>query len=453
MFIDNCKKNFQNINTLPTLDDNITSLENFICDTLLRTANVVCLGDFNINMFDYSSPGYKRLTDLMSSLQLQQLIDLPTRCTENSQTLIDLILKTADLEVVDHGLIDAHDISDHSAVFCIINCDVPKMKQKIICRRNLSAIPHREFDLAAESLPWNSICDISSLDDKVATITHYMTYLFDCFAPIHKIKVGRRPRWLSQSLINLIKRKNHAYKLAKRCKTPQAIANYKRLKNRCDTSFKIERNLYYNSLLDTSDAKTLWSNLRKVGVLPDTNKDLPPALSDPDEINTYYINSIPDMSPSPDTLNFFSSDTFDVTHDSKFDFTPINGYQLLQIMKNIKLTGAGVDGISGKMFFLCIPYCYEAMLNIINTSIIEGRFPTTWKIALVRPIPKTKNPQAPKDLRPISLLPFMSKILEKVCHAQMIHYLNEHKIIPTSQSGFRAGYSSTTSLLHLSNHV
>lgn len=57
------------------------------------------------------------------------------------------------------------------------------------------------------------------------------------------------------------------------------------------------------------------------------------------------------------------------------------------------------------------------------------------------------------SFRPISLSPFLSKLLEQVWYHQLLPFLYKNKIIPAYQSGFRQGYSTTTSLLYLSDSV
>ena len=57
------------------------------------------------------------------------------------------------------------------------------------------------------------------------------------------------------------------------------------------------------------------------------------------------------------------------------------------------------------------------------------------------------------SLRPISLTPFLSKVLEKLCIAQLQRFFTSANAVPVFQSGFRRGHSTTTSLLHLSDTV
>ncbi|CAG4980526.1 unnamed protein product [Colias eurytheme] len=80
-------------------------------------------------------------------------------------------------------------------------------------------------------------------------------------------------------------------------------------------------------------------------------------------------------------------------------------------------------------------------------------FPSTWRKALIKPLPKTNNPNCLKDLRPISILPCLSKILEKVVCEQVRRYLDLNDMLPTRQSGFRKQNSTITALLDVVDNM
>ena len=84
---------------------------------------------------------------------------------------------------------------------------------------------------------------------------------------------------------------------------------------------------------------------------------------------------------------------------------------------------------------------------------LGSKFPKGCKTAKVRPIFKKGKNTEPKNYRPVSLLPVMSKVIERVVHNQLIKHLEKCKIIFDYQSGFRSKHSVNTSLAHLSNQI
>ncbi|XP_026683321.1 uncharacterized protein LOC113469656 [Diaphorina citri] len=81
------------------------------------------------------------------------------------------------------------------------------------------------------------------------------------------------------------------------------------------------------------------------------------------------------------------------------------------------------------------------ILHIFNTSVQTKTFPEIWKKALIRPIPKTKNPSSASDYRPISL------------HQQVTSHINRHNLLNPFQSGFRTGHSTCSALLKVSDDI
>ncbi|XP_075159089.1 uncharacterized protein LOC142232235 [Haematobia irritans] len=76
------------------------------------------------------------------------------------------------------------------------------------------------------------------------------------------------------------------------------------------------------------------------------------------------------------------------------------------------------------------------------TSTKKTSFPTLWKLAKIIPVPKGAN-----EFRPIAILPFISKVFERLVNLQILQYLTEHKIITDRQSGFRPRHSCLTALV------
>ena len=84
---------------------------------------------------------------------------------------------------------------------------------------------------------------------------------------------------------------------------------------------------------------------------------------------------------------------------------------------------------------------------MVNLSLIAGIFPDAWKTARVTPIFKEGLKTDPNNYRPISVLPLVSKLIERIVFNQLYQYLNNNYLLTDSQSGFRAMFSTETALL------
>lgn len=80
-------------------------------------------------------------------------------------------------------------------------------------------------------------------------------------------------------------------------------------------------------------------------------------------------------------------------------------------------------------------------------------FPSQWRRAFRRPIPKNSSPSGPDDYRPVSLLCAISKIFEKIVFKQVNEFLNLNNLNDLYQSGFRRGHSTQTALLKVTQDL
>lgn len=95
----------------------------------------------------------------------------------------------------------------------------------------------------------------------------------------------------------------------------------------------------------------------------------------------------------------------------------------------------------------------HVLVDIVNSSLVNGEFPSLWRKAFVIPLPKISSPVSLSNFRPISILPFLSKITEAVAHKQLSCYIHSNKLLSPFQSGFRPGHSTCTALLKVTEDI
>jgi hypothetical protein len=104
--------------------------------------------------------------------------------------------------------------------------------------------------------------------------------------------------------------------------------------------------------------------------------------------------------------------------------------------------------VAGHIFQARAVWIYT-QCNITNITLCT--FPHEWKIARVIPLFKNDKRNLPGNYRPISVLPVISKIMERILYIQLYEYLSANNILSEHQFGFRKCYSTATALLDCTN--
>ena len=227
---------------------------------------------------------------------------------------------------------------------------------------------------------------------------------------------------------------------------------YKELRNFTNATVQREKRAYIDHVFNHKEPRVLWSSLRSLNVCSNRSPTVPECIGDVDAINNYFVTSQNCTSGDSELIDHYNNNIFDDSIDL-FNFSFASESEVASAMRSIRSGAVGGDGIGMRMLDICCPNIIPYICHIINVIIETSTYPSVWKTAIVRPIPKVRNPSRISDLRPISILPVMSKIFEKIVASRLREHLRRHDILPESQSGFRPGYSCTSALLHVTDDI
>lgn len=121
--------------------------------------------------------------------------------------------------------------------------------------------------------------------------------------------------------------------------------------------------------------------------------------------------------------------------------------EFITVVKRLSLNkSSGEDKISNKMIIEACKTAGEAILSVYNRCIAEGIFPRIWRRGFIRIIPKSgdKSPDDPKSYRPITLLPSLGKLLERLIVPRLLPGGPKFHI---NQFGFTIGKSTVDAAL------
>uniref|UniRef100_A0A3Q3R0V1 Reverse transcriptase domain-containing protein n=1 Tax=Monopterus albus TaxID=43700 RepID=A0A3Q3R0V1_MONAL len=153
--------------------------------------------------------------------------------------------------------------------------------------------------------------------------------------------------------------------------------------------------------------------------------------------------SLPHVPPVSQVCHIFDS------------FTLISLHQLKKLVAHLKPTSSPLDIVLARIIKEAIDTVGPTLVNLINGSLRSGLVPTALKHAIVRPLLKKVNldPADPANFHPISLLPFLAKVMEKVVLTQLQSHLEGLDIADKFQSGFKARHSTESALLRVHNDI
>ena len=157
----------------------------------------------------------------------------------------------------------------------------------------------------------------------------------------------------------------------------------------------------------------------------------------------------------PEKPNALSKNNYLVKpQDLRFEFKAINVCQLEKIFGTFKTSKrSGADGIANHFLKIGWPVISESLCDIFNLSIATGVFPDSWKIARVATIFKSGQTDDRSKYRPISVLPFVSRVFEKLIYNQPYDYLDGNKLLFSKQSRFRSLHPVATYLLKFTSDM
>lgn len=422
-------------------------LDNLLSYIAPQFQNIIILGDLNVDQL-YENV----ISKCMSSYDFQQLIKEPTRVTDTSQKIIDVIFLNNNSLVLDSGTVNADSISDHSAVFCELNMSIPRPQPLIVTYRNFKNLNKHDFDQDLQNIPWENVLYLNNIDDKIKLINTYILELFDKHAPYITSRISKPyAPWLTHNLKQMMKQRDKALSKYKQTKSVDDHNYYKQIRNLVTSAVIKEKAAYLAFQQKNANKKELWKSIKYLNIKKRTVTDIPKDLKNPNDINDYFLSVFSPPDNCLDKTNFYKSNRYDC--NLKFTFRLATIEEVKCVIYNLTSNAYGKDNICSKMLQRCLPTVCPYITHIVNCCLETGYYPEMWKTSLVKPLPKTTSPKAYNELRPISILPAMSKIVERIVNVQMYDYVTKQNILSSSQSGFRKGFSTSTLLLNVTDNI
>ena len=428
------------------------------------------MGDFNINLININQ--HTPTDDLVNSLfscGYVPLINKPTRVTEHCATLIDHLysnaLKLFGEKSISGVLLNA--LSDHFPIFHV--CDVTRkgttkttttITQQVI---NINTLYDLRVRLREQN--WSIVTDQHDTNKAYDSFEDIFNNCCKESIPIFKRKVPTTQKpWITQSILNSIKRKNKLYKAYLKHPCSITAERYKNYKNRLTHLLRVAERSYVKEYLEDNrtNMKKTWSLINNLlgkrtklnlpGKITQNGSDITDKKEIADEFNTYLTNVGPSLAAKiKSNHDYMNTLNDDVT--SSIYLAPVTYEEINRIIINLKHCSPGADGITVSLLKAVKDEIIPILVQIINSSFQEGIFPDRLKVATVVPVYKSGDKNTLSKYRPISILPLFSEIFERVVHSRIIDYLDKYNILYDEQYGFRKNHSTDLALVNVTDFI
>ena len=450
----------------------VTNYHAFISDlsSKLSVIDSNCLtlicGDFNLDLLKMDSDStVSNFMDTIHTFGLIHTISKPTRITENTFSLIDNIFISNSAQY-SSGIL-SFDITDHFPIFVVFKNFFDRAESNQIIEYRLlneNTLNNLTNNFSSES--FDNILNSDDIDFCIEELDKKILTAYNKYCPILKKRITKKDRekpWITSRIKRLIKnRQNYFYQYKS---TFITFVQFKRYRNYVSREIVLSKKQYYRDLLNgvKNDMKKTWNVIN--GILrPNRNRkncNIKTILSQGTVLdNNVAISNVFNQHFS--TIGSIISDTFPPTnhesvsnvniHQSIF-FRHVSAIEVSNIINGLKNKSCHISSYSSRVLKQICSIISPVLSNIINKSLCTGYFPNSLKTARVIPLHKSGSEDDVNNYRPVSILPILSKLFERIVYNRVYSFLEKYNLLNHSQYGFRKGKSTIQAVMDQLEYV
>lgn len=408
-------------------------------------AEALVCGDFNIDIGKPSAVAHDYLEQMAGfGFLLCNPAGQVTRPGLRGGTVVDHVFTRLNgLTLVGMHLRE-EGISDHLA--CEVLLEIPMLPVPSRLRWN---VDYAKLEVAVSVADWTPVLRTTDAPSACKVFIDQCRNIIGEATEIKGLsgKVKPTKEWMTPTLVRAVRKRQRLYRVWKRTRSVIDELAFRSYKNWLRDTLRTGRDKFYRSLLERvrGNSRETWAivnrlfrGTRSAGVLDPGVVGLGYdainahfALAGSNTVERHRVAAVDSVSRLPD----YSCPEF-----TRFLVPTIR--EIKKIVGSLKGGKAGGwDGITGK-FLKLKPYLFATLIeHIVQLTFAESIFPASLKRAKLLPIHKGGSFRNVDNYRPISLLPTLDKIIEKIMAAQLVEHLETNRILSDAQFGFRKGRS------------
>lgn len=262
----------------------------------------------------------------------------------------------------------------------------------------------------------------------------------------------KKQPWFDLESKSLLRETRKLERIYRKDKQPINLETWKQSLTQLTNTLKEKESAFWKKqvMLSQGNPKVLWTKINSLLHRKENFQSNPQFSADEfrDQI-THKINNLKNNMINP------PKPTFSTTEHSLKTFQIITEDELRKQILSAPPKSCSLDILPVHILQQYTEELLPFLLTLINKSLSTGIFPSKLKEGIIHPKIKNQNimKDDPTNYRPITNIPFLAKILERIANDQLLTYLNIYNLLPTCQSGFRKFYSTETLLLDLCSQI
>ena len=274
---------------------------------------------------------------------------------------------------------------------------------------------------------------------------------------------NKKSPWITHELIRKMRKRDFLKKKAEQTKDQSCWDDFKTARNEVNNSIKYAKCKYFSDNLAASrkNPRKTWQLINELSSRQHMKKviadieigdlKISSASEMAEAFNCHFANIGHDLArdiPAADTV----PESYLISTNATFSFKSCSSSEVRKLLEKLETKkSTGLDNLPPRMLKIAAGVLAPSLAFLFNQSISSGIVPIEWKLARVTPIFKKGKRQDVNNYRPISIIPAVAKVFEKIIYDQFFGYLNDNDLLVSCQSGFRSLHSTLTSLLEASN--
>ena len=449
----------------------LNEFSEFLQVHLLSSIPLLVTGDFNIHVDSEDNPESRSFKDLLESLCCTQHVQF---CTHTHGHTLDLIIsRQSDNIIVGQPWPDDFLMSDHFPVNCLLNSSKPPLPVKQISFRRICSVDLKSLrkDIS-ESVLCSESSD-SSLNELVSLYDVTLRSILDKHAPMQTKKVASRLQvpWFTDQVRTEKKKRRKAEKRWLKTKSVQDYQYYKTARNVTLFVMNKARRTYYSEMINenSDNQKRLFNVTKFLLNMSKQYPTIPPTVDKckfANNLGTFFQDKILkihcDIQSSLDSGTETVTSGLEMAHSSPHvsvsklltEFKPLTEKDVEKLIMQLSKKSCTLDPMPTHLLLKCTDILLPMFTKLINFSLGNGQFPSSWKVALVQPLLKKPGLELSfNNLRPVNNLQYISKLVEGAATQQIQQHLCQNSLFPSMQSAYRQFHSTETALLRIKNDL